>query len=313
MLVVSDCIATAWMRPGALQRRGAGNTPEGTVRRATRGEEEAPVAPAAPASLRNAPAVGSTNSGLPRPMGARSRSAGWHQTTSSRRGIHRRSYRSVLLFRHELHGLGDAGPARHPDRPGPEPRCGAARLMVAVPLLAGAALRVVNGIFVDRIGPLRTGMIGQVIVILGLLTAWWFGVHSFAQVLLLGVLLGLAGASFAVALPLASRWYSPGVAGPRLRHRRRRQLRRGLRRALRAGLAAAFGSTNVWASPPSRPGRPPSSPCPGHARRARRTPAKSLAEYAAVFRIGNTWWFMSCSAVTSASSPASPPHSTYFP
>ncbi len=34
-------------------------------------------------------------------------------------------------------------------------------LMVAVPILAGALLRVVNGVLVDRIGPKRTGIIGQ--------------------------------------------------------------------------------------------------------------------------------------------------------
>lgn len=80
-------------------------------------------------------------------------------------------------------------------------------LMVAVPTLAGAVLRLVNGVLVDRIGPKRTGAIGQVIVIAGLLTAWALGVHSFAGTIALGVILGFAGASFAVALPLASRWY----------------------------------------------------------------------------------------------------------
>src|SRR5438876_8354394 len=56
-------------------------------------------------------------------------------------------------------------------------------LMVAVPLLSGAVLRVVNGILVDRIGPKTTGLIGQIIVILGLIASWYFGVHSFGQVL----------------------------------------------------------------------------------------------------------------------------------
>jgi len=79
--------------------------------------------------------------------------------------------------------------------------------MVAVPTLAGAILRLVNGVLVDRIGPKRTGAIGQVIVIAGLLTAWGFGVRSFSGTIALGVILGFAGASFAVALPLASRWY----------------------------------------------------------------------------------------------------------
>jgi len=78
-------------------------------------------------------------------------------------------------------------------------------LMVAVPTLAGAVLRVVNGLLVDRIGPKLSGAISQVIVITGLLFAYLHGVNSFAGTLALGVILGFAGASFAIALPLASR------------------------------------------------------------------------------------------------------------
>jgi MFS transporter, NNP family, nitrate/nitrite transporter len=80
-------------------------------------------------------------------------------------------------------------------------------LMVATPTLAGAVLRVVNGLLVDRIGPKLSGAISQVIVIVGLMTAYLMGVDSFAGTLALGVILGFAGASFAIALPLASRWY----------------------------------------------------------------------------------------------------------
>ncbi|MHA6718837.1 nitrate/nitrite transporter [Sphingomonas sp. RS6] len=80
-------------------------------------------------------------------------------------------------------------------------------LMVATPTLAGAFLRVVNGLLVDRIGPKRSGAISQLIVIGGLLSAWLLGVNSFGGTLALGVILGFAGASFAIALPLASRWY----------------------------------------------------------------------------------------------------------
>ncbi len=80
-------------------------------------------------------------------------------------------------------------------------------LMVATPTLAGALLRVVNGLLVDRIGPKRSGAISQLIVIAGLFLAWLMGVTSFAGTLALGVVLGFAGASFAIALPLASRWY----------------------------------------------------------------------------------------------------------
>ncbi len=80
-------------------------------------------------------------------------------------------------------------------------------LMVATPTLMGALLRVVNGLLVDRIGPKLSGAISQVIVIIGLFTAWALGINSFEGTLALGVMLGFAGASFAIALPLASRWY----------------------------------------------------------------------------------------------------------
>jgi NNP family nitrate/nitrite transporter-like MFS transporter len=93
-------------------------------------------------------------------------------------------------------------------------------LMVATPTLAGAIIRIVNGLLADRIGAKRAGAINQVIVIAGLLSAWALGVNSFAGTLALGVILGFAGASFAIALPLASRWYPPehqgkamGIAG----------------------------------------------------------------------------------------------------
>ena len=73
-------------------------------------------------------------------------------------------------------------------------------LMVATPTLAGALLRVVNGLLVDRIGPKRSGAISQIIVIAGLFLAWFMGVNSFAGTLALGVVLGFAGASFAISI-----------------------------------------------------------------------------------------------------------------
>ena len=86
-------------------------------------------------------------------------------------------------------------------------------LMVATPTLAGAILRLIIGLSVDRIGPKLSGAISQVVVIAGLFVAWMAGVNSFTGTLALGVLLGLAGASFAIALPLASRWYPPEHQG----------------------------------------------------------------------------------------------------
>ena len=89
-------------------------------------------------------------------------------------------------------------------------------LMVATPVLAGALLRIVMGILVDHLKPKMAGLIGQVIVIVGLAWAWLAGVHSYREILILGALLGFAGAAFAVALPLASRWYPPEHQGTAL-------------------------------------------------------------------------------------------------
>jgi NNP family nitrate/nitrite transporter-like MFS transporter len=92
--------------------------------------------------------------------------------------------------------------------------------VVAVPTLAGAVLRLVNGFLADRIGQKTTGIISQTIVILGLLTIWHFGVETMNGLIALGMVLGFAGAAFAVALPMAGRWYPPehqgkamGIAG----------------------------------------------------------------------------------------------------
>ncbi len=86
-------------------------------------------------------------------------------------------------------------------------------LMVAIPVLSGAILRVFMGLLVDSIGARRSGLIGQGVVVTALLWAWLTGVHSLHQVYLLGLCLGVAGASFVVAMPLASRWYPPQGQG----------------------------------------------------------------------------------------------------
>jgi MFS transporter, NNP family, nitrate/nitrite transporter len=84
--------------------------------------------------------------------------------------------------------------------------------LVAVPLLSGAILRLVFGLATDAIGARRTGLIGMVLTAVPLLLGWLW-VDSFAGMIVVGLLLGVAGASFAVALPLASRWYPPQYQG----------------------------------------------------------------------------------------------------
>jgi MFS transporter, NNP family, nitrate/nitrite transporter len=86
-------------------------------------------------------------------------------------------------------------------------------LMMSTPLLAGAVLRIAAGIMVDHLRPKLTGTISQITVLAVLAVAGLFGVHTFTQLMVLAVFLGVAGASFAVALPLASRWYPPQHQG----------------------------------------------------------------------------------------------------
>lgn len=88
--------------------------------------------------------------------------------------------------------------------------------MVATPVLAGAVLRVLTGMLVDRLRPRLTGLLAQLVVIGGLLVAWLSHIDSFAGLLAVGLVLGVAGSAFAVALPLASRWYPPRYQGTAL-------------------------------------------------------------------------------------------------
>jgi len=171
-------------------------------------------------------------------------------------------------------------------------------LMVATPVLAGALLRIVMGVLVDQIKPKMAGLIGQVIVIASLLTAWLHGLQTFQHALMLGLGLGFAGAAFAVALPLASRWYPPEHQGTAL----------GIAGAGNSGtvfaalfapsLAVAYGWNNVFGlvliplaiamfvyivfakDAPDAP------------------PAKSLSQYLMILKDKDAWWFMFFYSVT---------------
>jgi len=171
-------------------------------------------------------------------------------------------------------------------------------LMVATPVLAGALLRLVMGVLVDHLKPKMAGAIGQIIVLAALAVAWKFGIHSYEQVLILGLFLGVAGASFAVALPLASRWYPPEHQGTALGIAGAGNSGTALAALFGPGLAAAFGWTNVFGlaliplsivfvlylilakDAPE---------CP---------PAKSLTEYLKVLHDKDAWWFMFFYSVT---------------
>ncbi len=170
--------------------------------------------------------------------------------------------------------------------------------MVALPVLAGALLRVVFGVLVDRLRPKLAGVIGQVIVIGGLAVAWIVGVESYQGTLALGLVLGVAGASFAVALPLASRWYPPQYQGIALGIAGAGNSGTVFASLFAPGLAAIWGWNNVLglAALPLTVAfvvylfaarNSPTSP-----------PPKKLPEYLAVLRMGDAWWFMFFYAVT---------------
>ena len=164
--------------------------------------------------------------------------------------------------------------------------------MVAVPTLAGAIIRLINGLMVDRIGPKLTGSINQVVVIAGLFAAWWFGVSTYEGTLAVGVILGFAGASFAVSLPLASRWYPPEHQGKAMGIAGMGNSGTVLASLFAALLAKSYGWNNVfglaliplvlvfayylYAAKDS-----PDQPAP-----------KSLSAYASVLKDQDAWWFM---------------------
>ncbi len=85
-------------------------------------------------------------------------------------------------------------------------------LIVAIPILAGSVFRIVMGILTDRFGPKKTAIGGMLVTMIPLLWGWLFG-FTIAELYLIGILLGVAGASFSAALPMASRWYPPHLQG----------------------------------------------------------------------------------------------------
>ncbi|MBO0998586.1 NarK/NasA family nitrate transporter [Bacillus sp. SD075] len=170
-------------------------------------------------------------------------------------------------------------------------------LIVAIPILGGSFFRIVLGLLTDRIGPRKTAIGGMLVTMIPLFWGWLFG-ESLAELYLIGILLGVAGASFAAALPMASRWYPPHLQG----------LAMGIAGAGNSGtlfatlfgprIAESLGWHNVMGlalipltivfviyiliakDAPSQP------------------PAKPLKEYFNVFKLTDTWYFCILYSVT---------------
>ena len=85
--------------------------------------------------------------------------------------------------------------------------------LVAIPVLGGAFFRLPLGLIADAIGAKITGVIAQVVVLFSVTLVYLFGLSDPLPIAIFGLSLGVAGASFAVALPQASRWYPPQYQG----------------------------------------------------------------------------------------------------
>jgi NNP family nitrate/nitrite transporter-like MFS transporter len=170
-------------------------------------------------------------------------------------------------------------------------------ILVAVPLLGGALLRLVLGVTTDHYGARWTALVGLTATVVPLLFGWLWA-DTFVDLLFVGLLLGVAGASFAAALPMASRWYPPeyqglamGIAGagnsgtalalffaPRLAGLLGWHAVFGL--ALVPVLATLVLVALLAKESPSRP------------------PPKAFADYLSVLGRGDTWWFCFFYSVT---------------
>jgi NNP family nitrate/nitrite transporter-like MFS transporter len=84
--------------------------------------------------------------------------------------------------------------------------------LVAVPILGGSLARVPMGVLADRYGGRRVGLAMLALLYVPLIGGALYG-RGLPSLLAVGALLGTAGASFSVALPLASRWYPPERQG----------------------------------------------------------------------------------------------------
>ncbi|HTJ31132.1 MAG TPA: nitrate/nitrite transporter [Acidobacteriaceae bacterium] len=92
-------------------------------------------------------------------------------------------------------------------------------LLTAIPLLGGSFFRPILGLLADRIGGRKAGLAGLSLTLIPLIAGWYYATQLW-HFYCIGFLLGIAGASFAVALPLAARWYKAehqglamGIAG----------------------------------------------------------------------------------------------------
>jgi MFS transporter, NNP family, nitrate/nitrite transporter len=84
--------------------------------------------------------------------------------------------------------------------------------MISVPILAGALMRFPLGVLAQYIGRKNAALVEMSLIMMALVGGYFF-ISTYDHVIAMGVLLGIAGASFGVALSLGSGWYPPKYKG----------------------------------------------------------------------------------------------------
>ncbi len=92
-------------------------------------------------------------------------------------------------------------------------------LMVSIPTLAGALMRFPLGVLSQYIGRKNAAIVEMSLIVVAMIYGYLF-VETYHDVLAMGILLGIAGASFGVALSLGAGWFpqehkglAMGIAG----------------------------------------------------------------------------------------------------
>ncbi|CAN5690699.1 nitrate/nitrite transporter [soil metagenome] len=84
--------------------------------------------------------------------------------------------------------------------------------MISVPIVGGALIRFPLGVLAQYFGRKNAALVEMGLIVLALVYGFAC-VNSYAQVIAMGLLLGIAGASFGVALSLGSGWYPAHMKG----------------------------------------------------------------------------------------------------
>ncbi|MBV9895249.1 MAG: NarK/NasA family nitrate transporter [Chloroflexi bacterium] len=170
-------------------------------------------------------------------------------------------------------------------------------LIVAIPTLSGSLMRIPVGVLSDRLGAKPVGVALLAFLFVPLAIGWQVGTNL-PVLVAVGLMLGTAGASFAVALPLASRWYGPE------------------RQGLAMGVAAAGNSGTVianlaapqlanlfgWHSVLALAMIPLAVVLAAFTLLAKespnRPPRQSAQAYVRALRVGDMWWFALLYSIT---------------